>query len=202
MPDSDGIDAVHRAAWKQYRGELLRFVGSRVKTPEVAEDIVHDALVKAHERWDQLERRGSLRSWLFQITRNAVIDHYRVRRETDQLPPDFADEPTGADSAPERELAQCLAPLIRDLPGHYRAAVEMTEIDGMTQREAAAELGLSVSGAKSRVQRARRMLEEALLTCCRVEFDSRGRVMDYVPRDACTDCEPGERDDAVPSCTG
>ncbi len=58
----------------------------------------------------------------------------------------------------------------------------------MTQGEMASREGLSLSGAKSRVQRARRMLREVLLQCCRVETDNRGHVVDYEPANGCDDC--------------
>ena len=48
-----------------------------------------------------------------------------------------------------------------------------------TQPEMAARLGISISGAKSRVQRAREKLKEALLDCCHFEFDRYGRMIDY-----------------------
>jgi RNA polymerase sigma-70 factor, ECF subfamily len=83
------------------------------------------------------------------------------------------------------ELAQCLRPFIDSLPDHYREAVELSELRGLSQRETADRLGLSLSGAKSRVQRARQRLEELVLACCQVEFDSRGEIMDYRPVVGC-----------------
>lgn len=59
----------------------------------------------------------------------------------------------------------------------------------MPQAEIAARAGLSLSGAKSRVQRARTMLREVLLQCCRVEVGKRGGVVDYEPAKGCTRCE-------------
>jgi RNA polymerase sigma-70 factor (ECF subfamily) len=67
----------------------------------------------------------------------------------------------------------------------------MTELDGKTQRELARAAGLSLSGAKSRVQRGREQLKTLLLACCHVEFDRRGGVIAYEPRPgACRVCNP------------
>jgi RNA polymerase sigma-70 factor (ECF subfamily) len=70
----------------------------------------------------------------------------------------------------------------------YRQAVQLSEIEGLPQQEVADRLGLSLSGAKSRIQRGRLMLKDELERCCRFEFDRRGNVMDYEPRPERTVC--------------
>ena len=98
------------------------------------------------------------------------------------------EEPAAARTA-ERELARCLLPLMNRLPPAYRRAVTLAELEGLTQREVASSLGLSLSGAKSRVQRGRQMLAESLQDCCRVEFDRRGGIADYTCGTGCGPCE-------------
>ncbi len=68
-----------------------------------------------------------------------------------------------------------------------RQALILTEYQGLTQRELAERLGLSFSGAKSRVQRAREKLKQQLLECCHFELDRRNHILDYQPR--CHRCE-------------
>lgn len=180
--------------WRDYRTQLVRFVLKRVADEAAAEDIVHDVLVRAYDRRDTLRDGRKFEPWLYQITRNAVIDHYRARRPTEPLPPDLVapDDAPPADAL--RELAACMKPLVSALPAHYRDAMVLAELQGLTQQDTATQLGLSLSGAKSRVQRARRMLEEKLLDCCRLEFDSRGSVVDYEKRNGCA---PEGRDDCA-----
>ena len=72
--------------------------------------------------------------------------------------------------------------MVEALPTRYRDAVELVELRGMKQREAAEKLGLSLSGAKSRVQRGREKLRELMLECCHFQFDRSGKVMDFEPR--------------------
>src|SRR5260221_14706069 len=83
------------------------------------------------------------------------------------------------------ELIPCIQEMIDDLPVDYRQALLLTEYEGLTQRELAERLGLSLSGAKSRVQRAREKLKAMLLDCCHFEFDRLGKIIDYQPRCAC-----------------
>jgi RNA polymerase sigma-70 factor (ECF subfamily) len=166
-----------------YREELVRFVAGRVNDETAAEDIVHDALMKAFDRRDTLEQPSRLRSWLYRITRNAITDYYRSQKPSVPVPDDLAELDSTDDAGDAAlQLAACLRPLLDELPGMYRDALRLADFDGLPLREVALHLGLSLSGAKSRVQRARRMLRDVVLECCRVEVDRLGGVIDYEPR--------------------
>ncbi len=183
-------EAREAGIWQAYRAELFRFVLKRVRDDMLAEDIVHDVFIKAHTHWHDLKDPGKLRPWLYRITRNALVDHYRSHRPTEPVPEDLVNE-SGGDHRAEQELARCLLPLLKELPESYRHALTLAELEGRTQREIAEAEGLSLSGAKSRVQRARRMLRDVLLQCCRVEIDKRGGVVDFAAAeggDSCTGC--------------
>ena len=175
-------------AWQSYRAELVRFVLARVRDPAAADDIVHDTLLKALAQIGTLEDPAKLRAWLYRITRNAIVDHYRARRPAEPLPEDLEAESPAEVERAEQELARCLTPLLGGLPAAYREALTLAELEGLPQREVARRGGLSLSGAKSRVQRARRLLRDALLDCCRVELDGRGGVSGYAPRAGCAPC--------------
>ncbi len=74
---------------------------------------------------------------------------------------------------------------IEQLPEPYREAITLTELQGMKQKDLAVKLGISLSGAKSRVQRARKMLKDLFFECCHFEFDRYGTVIDYHPIACC-----------------
>jgi RNA polymerase sigma-70 factor (ECF subfamily) len=76
---------------------------------------------------------------------------------------------------------------LQRLAAPYREAITLIELEGMTQASAAAHVGLSPSGMKSRVQRARAQLRELLVGCCEIELDRRGAIAGYQPRTPC-DC--------------
>jgi RNA polymerase sigma-70 factor (ECF subfamily) len=86
------------------------------------------------------------------------------------------------------ELAACIAPLLKGLSPRFREALTLTEIEGLTQAQAAERLDLSLSGMKSRVQRARRQLKQVVVQCCEVELDARGDLSGYRPRRGSCDC--------------
>jgi RNA polymerase sigma-70 factor, ECF subfamily len=182
-------DRLAPPAWQSLRGELVRFVRARVGDEATADDIVHDVLLRAVGELDGPQPPVHLRGWLYRVTRNAIVDHYRSRRPGEALTED-ENTPAGMEAAQEatdeasaeHELAGCLTPLLATLPPSYREALALAEVEGLAQREIATRAGLSLSGAKSRVQRARKLLREAILDCCRVEVDRRGGVVDFQRR--------------------
>lgn len=172
--------------WQAHRAALHRFVLGRVRDRDAAEDIVHDVLLRGWAQRERLRDEAKLLAWLHQMTRNAIVDHYRAARPSEELPEELTAPENEADAV--RELAPCLTPLIAQLPEGYRTAIELSEIEGLTQQETAQRLGITLSGAKSRVQRGRAKLQEMLLACCAVERDHRGAIVDYEPKakPACT----------------
>jgi RNA polymerase sigma-70 factor (ECF subfamily) len=171
--------------WNQFSRQLHQFIRRRVSDPRDADDILQDVFVKLHTRIDTLRDEDRVAAWVYQIARNVLIDHYRARDRnidlTDTLP--VEDEPEQNEA--EAHIAHYLAGLIDELPEKYRQAVQLSEIQGFTQKETAERLGLSLSGAKSRVQRGREMLRQMLLYCCHFEFDRLGNLIDYRPNPQC-----------------
>lgn len=176
------------------RDPLQRFLRRRVRDPEAADDLLHDVFVRVHERSETLRDVQCLESWIYTIARNAIVD--RQRRERPTLGVDEAMPCVDGDEDNEvlQELASCVHRCIEYLPEPYREALRLTAFENVSQRELAERCGLSLSGAKSRVQRARRMLADLYRECCNLEFDARGSVMSCSPRDRCRlrddDCAP------------
>ena len=178
------------AIWNEFSNKLRQFILRRVHDPEVADDILQEVFVKIHNRIDTLQDDAKIESWVYQITRNAIIDHYRAQKQNAPLDESLtAPEDEGANDA-EKQLAPSLKGMVNALPRDYREAIVLTEYEGISQKELSERLGISFSGAKSRVQRARAKLKDMLLDCCHFEFDRFGKVVDYKPRpDCCAQCE-------------
>lgn len=140
--------------------------------------------MRIHQNVDSLEDRDRLPNWVFRIARNAIIDEYRrAARSREELiaslGDDVAEVPTDDYPGVISELAGCLRPLLGGLSVEQRRAVEMIDLDGMAQADAADREGISLSGMKSRVQRGRKRLGELLGQCCTLNLDSRGVPMEY-----------------------
>ena len=175
--------------WAETLDRLRGFIAARVGDPELAADITQDVLVRSIAA-GALDRADNNSAWLYRAARNAVIDHYRTRRRHEG----FADledwpEPDNSGDGPNdatRELARCLQPMLGRLHPNARDALTRVDLRGQTHREAAAQLGISESGMKSRVQRARREMKQQLTSCCQIETDHAGSLLDYSRKaDAC-----------------
>jgi RNA polymerase sigma-70 factor, ECF subfamily len=187
---------VEESRWRELRARLGAFVGRRVGD---AEDVVQDVFVRMQRNIGTLSSTERLDAWAFRIARNAIADHYRSPKRRDvggeaaaKVMDELAADGLGGEPCNDAraEMARCVAPMVRGLPDDYQRAIELTELQGMTQAAAAERLGLSVPGAKSRVQRGRARLREMLLRCCEIETDRRGRVVAFEARDGegCSPC--------------
>ena len=168
--------------WRKYHDRLAAFLRRRVADRATADDLLQDVFLKTHTAVPSLKDGIKLESWLYQVTRNMVIDHYRARRRPRHALPDGLNHPVAPRAeAARRELAVCLRPMVAQLPQPYRDALTLADLERRSQAAVAHAQGLSLSGAKSRIQRARAMLKDRLARCCRLEFDHRGTVVDYEP---------------------
>jgi RNA polymerase sigma-70 factor (ECF subfamily) len=176
------------------RARLHAFLARRVESPEVADDLTQDVLVRLLLHKDEAVEHPT--AWLYRVARNVLIDHYRTRGSQRRLYTGdlatpttvLAEDPFAGDPyAARRELAGCLRSLVDQLAEPYRSAVTAVDLDGHTQTEVAQALGLSVSGMKSRVQRGRRQLRQLLTECCRVHTSPTGGISDYEPGASCED---------------
>ena len=172
------------ASWAEALDRIRAFVASRVGNAELAADITQDVVARSVAS-GALERVDNPTAWLYRSARNAVIDHYRTHHVDDQIDDlDRWPDPGRSDATPNqatRDLARCLQPLLDGLPPAARDALIRVDLEGQTQQQAAEQLGISVSGMKSRVQRSRRQLKELLERCCTVQLDRAGAVSSYHP---------------------
>ncbi len=167
--------------WRNTSDQLLAFIRSRISDPIQAEDILQDIFLKMYERVHTLRDNQKLESWMYQIARNAIIDHYRTHKPLETLIEEIPN-PTSNDQQTRQEMASWLLPIITILPDTYREPIRLSEIEGWSHQKIADHLDLSLSATKSRVRRGKRLIKDALTDCCQFEIDQRGRVVDYERR--------------------
>ena len=163
--------------WQDFSDGLYRFIRARVDSDADADDVLQEVFVKVVSHQDRLRDEDRVAGWVFRIASNAVTDHYRSRRPVVELPR-VVDVPENA----IEELTTCVRPFLHQLREPYREALLLTDLGNLTQAEAAEQVGISVSGMKSRVQRGRAQLRCLFEECCAVSLDARGRIVDYEPR--------------------
>ena len=157
-----------------FQNELLGYVNRRVKNRALAEDIVHDVFLKVQEKSNQLKENEKMMGWIYQITRNTIIDHFRFQsRVVRPEDLDWEEDKAYLNQCVER----CLTEKLATLPVKYREALELSEVQGISQLDLAKRLKISYSGAKSRVQRARQMLKEMMEKEYHIKLDHYGNVV-------------------------
>ena len=177
--------------WRELRDELARFVAARVPASDV-DDVVQEALTRIHGGVASVRDHDRLGPWLYQVTRNAIVDHHRRARPVEPLEDELPAPPEGEGEDEDERLPRLLAPCLRAyvgmLPAVSRQAITLVELEGLSQVEAAARLGISVSTMKSRVQRGRAQLRLMVEQCCAIGLDARNHVIDVTPRSRCETC--------------
>ena len=199
-------------AWAELHTNIRGFVARRVRQPADVDDIVQQVFLRVHQALPTLRDADKLPAWVYQTTRRTIVDYYRAPAQRREVPAGAAidvvpEEQSGDVTVDEheesalRELARCLDPLMKSLGVADQEALRLVEFDGLTQLEAAGRLGLSVSGMKSRVQRARLHLRSAFDDCCRIALDRRGGVVSYEGRrDQSGSCGCRSTSDHAPHC--
>ncbi|MBI5540225.1 MAG: RNA polymerase sigma factor SigZ [Bacteroidia bacterium] len=169
----------------EFQNELKQFISRKVKNSDDVNDILQDVLLKIHINYSKIRKKESLKSWLYQITRNTIIDYYLKKKKltviiSDTIIYDFEDY-----SEDKSEIVDCLQPFIAQLPNKYKEALLQTDLGKLSQKEFAEKTGLSYSGAKSVVQRARAKLKKLFEQCCQIEVDIYGNILEYQKNKSC-----------------
>ncbi len=177
-------------SWLSVHNDLKRFIFSRTRNDADTEDILHDVFLKVHNNIGSLKDRDKLRPWIYQITRNLITDHFRNREQMV-----FREDPlkSGSASVPSGFMEQAIsdmAAMLDELPPGYCEALCLTELQNISIKEYAVRSGISYSGAKSRVRRARSALRDLMMRCCHYEFDKYGTVFEIHPAGCCC-CKGG-----------
>jgi RNA polymerase sigma-70 factor (ECF subfamily) len=191
------LDPASREQWTQLRADVGRLVARRLPGPADVEDVVQDVLLRVWRHGESLRDDERFGAWLARIARTATADHLRSRQRHPLAR--FSSGEAGGDSDPPVEedesvknlVATTLRPFVEGLPEPYRAALLLSEFDGLPYPVLAKRLGISVSGVKSRVQRGRSLLRAALERCCAIGLDARGTPVS---------CEPRASGSAPPGC--
>jgi len=194
-PPSPDEPSSEEAPWRPFVEGLRAFIARRVPSAD-AEDVLQDALLRMHESSASLREADRTEAWVFTVARRTIADFYREQeRRPDEETLRRPDDVQGAEEAASplaeydgahdvhEEVLSWLRPMAEELPETYRRPLVMADFEGHTQQAVADELGLSLSGAKSRVQRARARLGALLKQCCDVEFGPDGRARAFRRRE-------------------
>ena len=172
--------------WRKFHTDIRSFIQKRVSDAAAVDDLTQESFIRIHRGLDKVEDERRIGSWIFSIVRNLIVDHYR--RSSSGAPalledPSLDENPDGDNE--NKTVGSWLISMIETLPPDYADALRRVELQGQSQAELAQDLGLSRSGAKSRVQRGRELLKKKVLKCCALSFDRHGNVVDYQSKSEC-----------------
>lgn len=182
------IPSSAQGVWQEIERHLRPFVVRRLSHPEDAGDVMQEIYLRIQAGIGGLRDTERFGAWVYQVARHALADHGRSQARHHPAASSRAEPagallyPAGEEGDAAQELARYMAVFVAALPSPYREAITLTELQGMAQKDAAALLGISPSGMKSRVQRGRRQLQQLLRACCEIALDQRGRVMSFERR--------------------
>ncbi|WP_029033678.1 sigma-70 family RNA polymerase sigma factor [Salinimicrobium terrae] len=173
------------ALWLEHRTALKNYILKRVKDQELANDILQEVLLKVYKFCLSNSGVRNVRSWLYQIAHNTMVDYFRKESKKGKSGKEleFFEED---ENLAFKEALEYIQPLISFLPPEYAVPLRMADLEGMKQAEIAQHLNLSLTATKSRIQRARTLLKAEFITCCHLETDTTGGILFFSIKDSCT----------------
>jgi len=163
--------------WETYHQDIRQYLLSRIKNEEIVDDVLQDTFIKIHTKLESLKNNEKLKPWVFTIARNTMLDYFRTNKMVDE----FQDNNFQIEEEPKRhDEKDCLYGIIKHLPKKYRDPLFLADIKGKKQAEVADQLKLPIPTAKSRIQRARKLIAKGYMECCDFKMNQKGHLVGEV----------------------
>jgi RNA polymerase sigma-70 factor, ECF subfamily len=173
--------------WLKFSHPVKDFIRNQTHNADVTDDILQEVFIKVHQNLHLLRDEERVAGWVFQIARNTVLNYFRTQKKNLENQAFHQQQTEGEGHFKENNLNEMvgiwLKEFKKDLDPKYQQALQLVDIEGLSQVELASRLGISVSGAKSRVQRGREQLKQKLIDCCPVKTDQYGNILEIKSKD-------------------
>lgn len=176
--------------WRNYGQSVADYVRKRIRDEEISKDLTQDVFIKIYtfcQKHDfSCEKAGvtNLRSWIFQIAQNTIVDYVR-REQRFQNPASWEDVVEVPETNTYVQAETFIKPLLSLLPAAYAEPLRLADLEQLPQQEVAERLQLSLSGAKSRIQRGREKLRHLLEECTFIETNNKGEILSIEAKPSC-----------------
>ncbi|NMP32015.1 RNA polymerase sigma factor SigZ [Thalassotalea sp. M1531] len=174
--------------WQEYKYQLERFLQRKVSNPSDVEELLQEILLKTHQQLGTVNQANSLKSWLFAIANNTIIDFYRKQKHLEP----FDEEMTVFNESAtdlKKALAPCLSPFINALDEQSSQLLRDIELGDSSQKDYAENHNIAYSTLKSRLQRSRGELKKLFEQCCTFELDKHGNIVEFIEKsNNCNKC--------------
>lgn len=168
------------------RRALSVYVLGIVRDAAIADDLTQETLLRAHRSAQTLREEKRFDSWLYRIATNVCLDYLRQKKRLREDVPDSRDEAISLselrdENAPQlnevmecAEMGECVQHYFDELSSSYKMVILLHDVEGLTNREIAEILDVSIDVAKIRLHRARKQLRKILEDVCHFSTDDRG----------------------------
>lgn len=172
---------------EQLYNPLFSYVKKRINNKEDAEDLTQEVFYKlSKSKNDGVE---NIKSWVYTIAQNTIIDYYRKNRVHSEDVEHIAIFEEENDDQAVVELSGCIGSFVKALPEEYRSLMTLSELENVSQKEIAQKLNLNYVTVRSKIQRGRKKLKEMFSDCCQITQGGKGRILDFRPS---SDCGSGD----------
>jgi RNA polymerase sigma factor (sigma-70 family) len=149
---------------------FLSFLERRVRSREVAEDILQDAFVRGITKAPTMNDTESITAWFYRVLRNAIVDHYRrtgaEQRAYERVLAETDDSVTPTDSELFETVCACVKDLVTTLKPEYASAIQRVDLEGAPVKAYAGEQGITPNNAAVRLHRAHQALKKQVTEAC------------------------------------
>jgi RNA polymerase sigma-70 factor, ECF subfamily len=168
--------------WLNFSKPVKEFIRNQTHNSDITDDLLQEVFIKIHQHLLELQDEERLAGWVFQIARNTVLNYFRDKKnhlaQENNEYLNSLEETYFNENKLNTMVANWLESFRKDLDPKYEEALRLVDIEGLSQVQLAEKLGISVSGAKSRVQRGREQLKQKLMDCCPVKVDAYGNIVE------------------------
>jgi RNA polymerase sigma-70 factor (ECF subfamily) len=173
--------------WEKYAGDLKRFIFSKIKDKAITDDVLQDSFIKIHTKLHTLKDLTKLKSWIFSIARNSILDYFKSTNKTFEIANFESETDILEDVHTEKD---CLLGILQNLPKTYRDPLFLSDIKGLKQQEVAEQLNQTLSTTKSQIQRARKLIAKGFMDCCGYVLNDEGKLVGEIQdKDDCKICK-------------
>lgn len=165
---------------------LRRYIVYATNNSSFVDDILQDVFIKLYQNVDSLKSSEKVKSWLYSVTKNTIIDYYRKEKKTEILQDDLYVQKH--ELSCYDEIGECILGLLLNTQDEYVQIIKLYEYKGLTAQEIANILNLPLPTVKSKINRGRKKLKQTLLECCEFENDKNGAPISFNRKQTKSSC--------------
>lgn len=149
--------------YADYHDKVMRYISGKVSDPHDAEDLASAVFVKVYEKLDSFdESRASISTWIYTVTKNTVVDHFRTRKVFEELPEDIPGDDPIDEKIINEETLELLGKALEQLDSRLRDIIILHYYEDVSLKIIAEKMNMSYPNAKVLHKKALRSLKKLL----------------------------------------